>query len=70
MNGTNDWIDGWEVIRGADGTYGVYNQQDLVAGPFDTKEKALRAALGLPRNSRPLERPPYPNNYDVDGTPD
>lgn len=50
MNREIDWIDGWEVRQGADGTYGVYDQHGMVAGPFEEREKGIKAAMALPRN--------------------
>jgi len=42
------WVDGWEVRQRPDGSYGVYDSQGLVEGPFGTQQAALEAALNLP----------------------
>ena len=42
------WIDGWEVRPRPDGSYGVYDDHSLMAGPFGNKEEAISAAMKLP----------------------
>jgi hypothetical protein len=44
-----DWVDGWEIHSRPDGGYGVYDAHGLVAGPYGTKDAALKAALQLPK---------------------
>lgn len=58
------WIDGWEVRRRPDGSYGVYDDHSLMAGPFGHKEEAIAAAMQLPHHngvfdvSKPTVGPP------------
>lgn len=42
------WIDGWEVRRRPDGSFGVYDAHSLLDGPYGRKEDAMAAALRLP----------------------
>lgn len=44
-----DLIDGWQVIFRDDGGYGVYDEHGLIDGPFGTRQRAIRAALSLPK---------------------
>jgi hypothetical protein len=59
-----DLIDGWQVIDRDDGGYGVYDEHGLIAGPFGTREGAIKAALLLPKRDavdfpmRMLDREP------------
>lgn len=58
------WIDGWEVRPRPDGSYGVYDDHSLMAGPFGHKEEAIAAAMKLPHRqgivgqARPTLGPP------------
>ena len=41
-------IRGWEIHQREDGSFGVYNGQGLIAGPFRTQQAAINAANLLP----------------------
>ena len=43
------YVNGWEIRVRADGGFGVYDLHGLVAGPFGSREKALEAAINLPK---------------------
>lgn len=42
-------VAGWEVIRRADGMFGVYDSDGMQKGPFATKAEAVKAAELSPR---------------------
>lgn len=48
MDKETAWVDGWEVRRRPDGSYGVYDSHSLLEGPFRTEQEAMAAALRLP----------------------
>jgi hypothetical protein len=59
MSETSGIVDGWEIRRRDDGTFGVYDFHGLLAGPFGTKEAAMAAALRLAKpTGRKKPRPP------------
>jgi hypothetical protein len=43
------WIDGWEVRERPDGSFGVYDDHGMIAGPFGNKYAAIAAAAQLPK---------------------
>jgi hypothetical protein len=57
MAGSSDVVDGWEIRRRDDGSFGVYDFHGMLAGPFGTKEAAMAAALRLPRASGGIKKP-------------
>lgn len=52
------WVDGWEIRRRPDGSYGVYDSHSLLDGPFGTESEAMAAALRLPHPFGYRLRPP------------
>jgi hypothetical protein len=50
VSDSNDRVDGWEIRDRPDGAFGVYDAHGLLAGPFGTKEEAMKAALSLPKD--------------------
>jgi hypothetical protein len=56
MSNTNDRVDNWEIRYRPDGSFGVYDVHGLLAGPFGTKEEAMRAALGLPKDGPQVDK--------------
>jgi len=52
-------VQGWEIHRRDDGSYGVYHANGLIAGPFGTQQAAFNAArlLPLPRSMRDMVGP-------------
>lgn len=53
---TTDWVDGWEIHYRDDGGYAVYDEHGMLAGPFGTREAAVRAALLLPKRLPPRQQ--------------
>ena len=49
-------VDGWEIRRREDGSYGVYDAHGLIDGPYGHKVDAISAALRLPKPSAPRRR--------------
>ena len=41
-------VNGDQIIQGIDGKFGIYDYDDLKAGPFDTEQEAAEAAYKLP----------------------
>ncbi len=52
------WIDGWEVRKRPDGSFGVYDSHSMLDGPYGRKEEAMAAALRLPHPTGQRMRPP------------
>lgn len=50
MSDVNYAVNGWEIRRREDGSYGVYDLHGLVEGPFGLRESAINAALLLPKH--------------------
>ena len=48
MNEKVAWVNGWEVRPRPDGSFGVYDDHGLMAGPFGTVQDAIEAASQLP----------------------
>lgn len=53
MSSSNHAVNGWEIRRRDDGSFGVYDLHGLVAGPFGRRESAVNAALLLPKHPEP-----------------
>jgi hypothetical protein len=47
------WFDGWEVRGRADGSFAVYDDHGMMAGPFGTERAAIQTALMLPKRFLP-----------------
>ena len=53
-------VNGWEVRPNLDGSFSVYGDKTLMAGPFGRVLDAIEAAMKLPHPTSPLggEGPP------------
>ena len=44
-----DIVDGWQIAATNEGAFNVIDSHGILAGPFGTREKAIAAALQLPK---------------------
>lgn len=58
------WVNGWEVRSRPDGSFGVYDDHSMLAGPFGHVEEAIGAASKLPRPAGTIGKPTGPLTWD------